>query len=134
MRIDTSWEGLCPDLRPKAFELFARCAQARIFLVLVETLRDPGRQSELVARGKSKRLDSLHLPQPGCLASHALDAAPLLELVETVRVKAIQWDTKHPAWIFYGETAESLGLVWGGRWRKFRDYGHVEWHNQHKEV
>ncbi|MCY1535230.1 D-alanyl-D-alanine carboxypeptidase [compost metagenome] len=26
----------------------------------------------------------------------------------------------------YGEAAESVGLVWGGRW-SFRDYGHVEY-------
>jgi len=26
----------------------------------------------------------------------------------------------------YGEVAESVGLVWGGRW-SFKDYGHVEY-------
>lgn len=27
----------------------------------------------------------------------------------------------------YGQVAESVGLVWGGRWTKIHDYGHTEY-------
>ena len=37
----------------------------------------------------------------------------------------LNFDAKDPIWQRIGKIAESLGLRWGGRWRK-RDMGHIE--------
>lgn len=114
---------LCPRFRPLAFELIARCAERRVWLIVLDTLRTPAEQAQYLAAGTSKTLNSLHLPQTWCSVcghagglSHAMDAAPIADLNETNVVKAIQWDVKHPSWKIYGEIAVGLRLVWGGNW------------------
>lgn len=136
-----SLDHLCPRFRPLAFELIARCAGRKVWLIVVDTLRTPEEQAEYLKTGASRTSNSLHLPQVNCPhcglttksgrvpggfkgLSHAMDAAPILDLDATSAVKAIQWDVKHPSWKVYGEEAKRLGLVWGGDWGW--DFSHVQ--------
>lgn len=121
---------LCPRFRGLAFELIARCAERKVWLVIIDTLRTPTEQAKYLESGASKTLNSLHLPQTWCLVcghagglSHAMDAAPIRDLDENV-VKQVQWDAGHPSWKAYGAAAKSLGLVWGGDWGW--DFSHVQ--------
>jgi hypothetical protein len=95
-----------------------------VWLIVVDTLRTPEEQAEYLRTGASKTSNSLHLPQPDCGLSHAMDSAPILDLNETNIVKAIQWDPKHPSWKVYVEEAKKLGLVCGADWGW--DYSHVQ--------
>ncbi len=79
-------------------------------VVILETLRTPERQAELVAHGKSKTLQSKHLVQPDGYA-HAVDLAPL----------PVDWNSL-PRWYYFGgyclALAKNMGIpaVWGGDW------------------
>jgi peptidoglycan L-alanyl-D-glutamate endopeptidase CwlK len=84
------------------------------FMVL-EGLRTPARQKQLVAKGASKTMRSRHL------TGHAVDIAPLLG-------GKVSWD-----WPLYhrlapivkrAAAAENVPVEWGGDWRTFKDGPH----------
>ncbi len=106
-------DDLSGRFRPLAFELIARCVEAGICPRIVETLRTPERQRDLIAKGVSWTADSRHL------TGDAIDVAP----VECLSMK--NWAPSHPHWTLMGEIGERLGLRWGGRW-KVRDCCHFE--------
>lgn len=123
-------EHLVYPMRQAACELIARCAERKVWLIILDTLRTPEEQQEYLRTGRSKTLNSKHLPQKPNGLSHAMDAAPVLHLIprdadEMALVKAINWNTQAPEWQVYGEIATSLDLVWGGSW-EWKDYSHVE--------
>ncbi|EPE4188427.1 M15 family metallopeptidase [Yersinia enterocolitica] len=84
---------------------------------VIEGLRDPVRQQELVNRGKSQTLNSRHL------TGHAVDLAPWVN-------NTIPWED-WPAFAMVADAmkqaAATLGipLTWGGDW-KMRDGPHFE--------
>ena len=90
-------------------------------MALLEGYRSPERQARLAALGpqvtRAGANQSFH--QHGLAADSAFLRQGRLVISE------------QDAWALegyrrYGDAAESLGLVWGGRW-SFRDYGHVEY-------
>lgn len=85
--------------------------------VVLEGLRTPERQKQLMASGASMTLNSRHL------TGHAVDLGALVD-------GEIRWD-----WPIYTRIAESMKasaaslsvkLTWGGDWRRFRDGPHFE--------
>lgn len=90
-------------------------------MVLLEGYRSPERQAKLAAMGNAvTRADanrSYH--QYGLAADNAF-----LRDGRVVISEKDPWAME--GYRLYGEEAESVGLVWGGRW-SFRDYGHVEY-------
>ena len=86
-----------------------------IDFTVLEGLRTPQRQAELVREGASKTLKSRHL------TGHAVDLAPLIG-------GAVSWD-----WPLYhrlapavkaAAAAEGVTIEWGGDWRTFKDGPH----------
>lgn len=111
-------DDLSPRMRPLAVELLARCVEAGIMVMIVDTLRTPEEQAANVSRGVSWTLRSKHL------TGDAIDIAPF----ETFMLHGpdkIRWEETDAAWQRLGEIGESLGLIWGGRWRQ-KDLGHFE--------
>lgn len=106
-------DDLAPEFKLKAFELLARCVEARIPVVIVETLRTQEQQDKNIAAGVSWTQHSKHL------TGHAIDIA----LVAVLSIKG--WAPDHPQWERIGKIGESLGLTWGGRWKR-RDCPHFE--------
>lgn len=114
------------------FEL--RLAEAGLPFRLFEGLRTWDKQDELYWQGRTKpgaRVtnarggDSWH--NYGLAADYVLDGQP--------EKPGLQWswetraDFDHSGtsdWRQMGELAESIGLEWGGRWRRFPDLPHVE--------
>ena len=88
-----------------------------IYAVVFETLRTKERQKQLYNKGYSKTMKSKHL------LGKAADIVPQKNGQWT-------WDLKDEyvkkAYMIIGEEARKLGLTWGGDWRSFRDYPHVE--------
>ncbi len=84
---------------------------------VVEGLRSPARQRELVATGASQTMNSRHL------TGHAVDLAPYI-------AGSVRWD-----WPPFYELARAMKLAagelgipikWGGDWRTFKDGPHFE--------
>ena len=105
-------EGVHPDL----VRVVKRAAlMSDIDFTVLEGLRTPARQKELVAKGASKTLKSRHL------TGHAVDLAVLIG-------GEIAWD-----WPLYHKlapivkaaaAAENVPIEWGGDWRTFKDGPH----------
>ncbi|UXQ89160.1 M15 family metallopeptidase [Synechococcus phage MinM1] len=84
-------------------------------LFVIEGLRTPERQRELVARGASRTQNSRHL------TGHAVDLGPV----------PLDWDDKAAFRRLAGAMKraaddEGVALVWGGDWRSFYDGPHFE--------
>jgi peptidoglycan L-alanyl-D-glutamate endopeptidase CwlK len=112
-------DDLVPEMRSKAFELIARCCEAGIPVMIIDTLRTEAEQRQYVARGVSWTLNSKHL------TGHAIDLCPYAQF-ELHGPDRLAWNTDEPAWQVIGEIGEQLGLTWGGRWNRTPDYGHFE--------
>lgn len=102
--------GVHPDLvrvviRARAEEAFS----------VIEGLRTPERQRELVAKGASKTLKSRHL------TGHAVDLGPVpLDWKDKAAFRRLAAAMKRAA------DDEGVALVWGGDWRSFYDGPHFE--------
>ena len=83
--------------------------------VVIEGLRTPERQKQLLASGASRTLKSRHL------TGHAVDLAAIFE-------GEISWRTEpyHRLAPCVKQAASDLGMYldWGGDWTSFRDYPH----------
>jgi hypothetical protein len=111
-------DDLHPKFKPLAIELLARCVEARIPVVIVDTLRTPAEHAENLRKGVSWTKHSKHLD------GLAIDVCPLRSYMGPGTTK-LNWDSVNPNWEKIGLLGESLGLRWGGRWKQ-RDLGHFE--------
>ena len=89
-------------------------------MALLEGFRSPDRQAKLAAMGSN-------VTQAGAYQSYhqyglAADSAFFRDGKLVISEKD-PWAMR--GYELYGQTAESVGLVWGGRW-KMMDLGHVE--------
>jgi len=106
--------GVHPDLQGVVGPALRMCT---IDFAVIEGLRTPERQKQLVASGASKTLNSRHI------TGHAVDLAPWAG-------GTLRWD-----WPLFRPIADSMKLaaaelkvsiVWGGDWRTFKDGPHFE--------
>jgi peptidoglycan L-alanyl-D-glutamate endopeptidase CwlK len=126
-------DGLHPDLREKIEKILAAMAALGFPMVVVEGLRSAERQQALYAKGRTapgnivtyldgvKKRSNHQVKADGF--GHAVDCAFLKTNAEGQ--PSVSWDLKNP-WKVYGLMAETLGLVWGGKWTKLVDMPHVE--------
>jgi hypothetical protein len=112
-------DDLDPRFKPLAIELVARCVEAGIGVMIVDTLRTPAEHAENVRKGVSWTTRSKHLD------GLAIDLAPYDQYALHGPDK-LQWDGRDPVWQRIGAIGERLGLRWGGRWRQ-KDLGHFEY-------
>jgi peptidoglycan L-alanyl-D-glutamate endopeptidase CwlK len=106
------------SFRPLAFELLARCVEKRIYVVIVDTLRTQIEHEINLAKGVSWIQHSKHLD------GLAIDIC-LVDEYKLHGPNKLDWSASNPAWQELGNIGESIGLRWGGRWKK-RDMGHFE--------
>lgn len=107
-------KGVHPDLVAVAEDALAL---SPIDFRVIEGLRSPARQAELVRAGASRTLNSRHL------TGHAIDVVALVN-------GEVRWD-----WPLYPRIAAAfkqaartrgVKLVWGGDWARLRDGPHFE--------
>ena len=112
----------------------SRLVAAKLPFYLYMGLRTFEDQDELYSQGRTKPGqivtnarggDSLH--NYGLAADYVLDGQPDKPGIQW------SWDTKadfnadgRNDWMQMGEIAESCGLEWGGRWKRFPDLPHVQ--------
>ena len=127
-------DDLSSEFRPLAFEVLARLAERQTLVMIVDTLRTEAEHQANLAAGTSSAPRSKHLPRtlrgwspqhPDAQKSDAIDLVPF-DIWQASGPDKISWDTKHPTFAVIGEIGESLGLRWGGRWKKPHDPGHLE--------
>lgn len=113
-RSESRLVGVHPDL---VAVLRLALRRSPIDFSVLEGLRTPARQRELVAAGASRTLNSRHL------TGHAVDLAPYVG-------GRVRWD-----WPLYHQLAPvitqaardlEIPIIWGGDWRTFRDGPHWE--------
>lgn len=117
-----NWDALDADFRNRLLWVYKIMKDKHGYdMALLEGYRSPERQAKLAALGTSvtqaQANRSYH--QYGLAADSAFYRDGGLVISEKVA-----WAME--GYRLYGEVAESLGLVWGGRW-SFQDYGHVEY-------
>lgn len=109
---------LSESFRAKAIELLARCCEQGIPVVIVDTLRTPEEHAVNLAKGVSWTTRSKHL------TGDAIDIVPF-EQYQAHGPDKLLWNANDPIWQRVGQIGESLGLIWGGRWKQ-KDMGHFE--------
>lgn len=116
-----------------ALARLVRAARATVPFMVVEGARSLERQRELFRLGKSRTMNSRHLPKfaEGLTApvSHAVDLAPLVDLDGDGDLD-LSWSAKHFQPIADAMKAEAfrqkVALEWGGDWKSFVDMPHFE--------
>jgi peptidoglycan LD-endopeptidase CwlK len=114
------WLKLDPDFRQRLLTAYRLMAAQGYQMALVEGYRSPERQTVLASYGP-------HVTGAGAYQSYhqyglAADSA-FYKNGKLVISEKDPWAME--GYRLFGECAESVGLVWGGRW-KMRDLGHVE--------
>lgn len=112
---------LDPELRLKVPLWRAACHTQGLDVRITETWRDPAREDQLHAQGitRATSLTCRHCDMlNGQPASRAFDFAAFINRVYIT-------NGKDPVYALAGQIAESLGLVWGGRFHN-PDWDHVE--------
>src|ERR1043165_9615902 len=104
-------DDLTPEMKPKAMELIARCAEAGIPVMIINTLRTLAEQQQNVAKGVSWTMNSKHLPQAPTFKSDAIDICPY-DVYNLSGPAKLQWDGGNPVWGRIGAIGEKLGLTW----------------------
>ena len=111
-RDETRLKGVHPDL---VRVIRRAAATSPLPFTVLEGLRTPARQRELVKTGASQTMNSRHLN------GHAVDIAPLVG-------GKVSWDWplyhKLAAAVRHAADAERVAVEWGGDWRKFKDGPH----------
>ncbi len=111
-------DDLDPRFRPVAIELLARCVEAGIQVMIIDTLRTPEEHQANLASGVSWTRHSKHLD------GLAIDICPY-DMYQLHGPDKLRWNAGDPVWQKIGAIGESLGLRWGGRWKQ-KDMGHFE--------
>lgn len=104
--VSRALDDLSPRMKPLACELLARCVEAGIMVMVVDTLRTPAEQQANVAKGVSWTLNSKHL------TGDAIDICPY-ETYALHGPDKLQWDGTDPIWARIGAIGQAVGLKWG---------------------
>lgn len=115
-------QGVHPDLRKV---LDKALQDSPIDFLINEGLRSVTRQKELVRAGASKTMNSRHL------TGHAIDFYAWVDIdrdgrVEFEEMSAYPLMKQIADAIKYAASELDVPIVWGGDWKKFKDYPHVE--------
>lgn len=117
--MNRSLDALSPRFKPLAIELLARCTEAGVPVMIIQTLRTPAEHQANLAAGVSWTSHSKHLD------GDAIDICPY-DQYALHGFDKLQWNGSDPVWQELGAIGEKLGLRWGGRWQQ-RDLGHFEY-------
>lgn len=113
---------LDPVVYPKALAFVAACKKAGIDVLITSTYRDHESQAALYAQGRTKPGKVVTNAKPG-QSWHNWRCA--FDFVPLVNGKA-QWDDLE-TFTQCGEIAESVGLEWAGRWKRFKEMAHCQY-------
>lgn len=114
-------DDLKPEVKALCEKFIAQCKAAGIEILITSTYRDYAAQDAIYAQGRTKPGKKVTNAKGG-YSFHNFHVA--FDFVPIVHGKA-QWNdtaTIHKC----GEIAESVGLEWAGRWKKFKEMLHCQ--------
>jgi hypothetical protein len=125
---------LYPPFRMRVEELLHRLERTKLPFYVFEALRTFEDQEALYAQGRTKPGKIVTNARPGeSLHSYGLAVDLVLDGMPEKPGIQWSWDTKadfnadgRSDWMNMGEIAESCGLEWGGRWKRFPDLPHLQ--------
>ena len=118
---DRKWDKINPRYAQRLLLVFKLMKERHGYdMVLLEGYRSPQRQNMLAGKGS-------HVTQAtGYRSYHQFGLAADVAFMRNGKVVITEKDPwAMQGYKHYGEVAESVGLVWGGRW-KMMDFGHTE--------
>jgi peptidoglycan L-alanyl-D-glutamate endopeptidase CwlK len=113
---------LLPIVAVKASAFVAACKAQGIDIIITSTYRDNESQAALYAQGRTAKGHIVTDANAGESFHNyrcALDFAPIVN-------GKINWNDAD-TFIKCGVIAESVGLEWSGRWKKFKELAHVQY-------
>ena len=133
---------LHPSLRQKATQLIKLCAQAGFSVLITQGLRTWAEQEALYAQGRvslaqvnamrkkagqspiAAKENRVVTQAPAGSSWHNFGLA--FDIVVLDALGKADWNSGHPQWKKAGQLGTSIGLVWGGNFRRFKDLPHFE--------
>lgn len=115
-------EDLHPTVARLCAAFVARCAEAGIDVIVTSTYRDAESQAALYAQGRTAPGKKVTNARPGYSFHNfrvAFDFCP-------IEHGKCQW-ANTALFTRCGEIAESLGLEWAGRWKRFKELAHCQY-------
>jgi len=112
---------LSPEAQAKAREWLLKCLAAGINVKIITGTRTYQEQAALYSKGRTAPGPKVTNAQPG-YSWHNFGVA--WDFVVFDANDQPMWES--PLMERCGKIAESLGLVWGGRWKSFQDTPHIQ--------
>lgn len=117
------------NVNPLLVKVISRALElSKVDFIVTEGLRTLSRQKELVAKGASQTMNSMHLPQHDGF-SHAVDVAAYVN-------KTVSWDMKHykdiSTAVKQAASELNIDVEWGGDWKTFKDGPHFQLGKRHR--
>lgn len=106
------------------------CADEGIYVRVTQADRTDEQQDALYALGRTAPGKIVTKAKAG-YSWHNFKLAYDVVILEWSRLHnkyVTNWNTNDPRWTRIGELGEQIGMKWGGRWKKFPDYPHFEFH------
>jgi peptidoglycan LD-endopeptidase CwlK len=122
-RADKKLANVHPTLKAKAIELIKRAYTQGIYVLITQGYRSIEEQNELYAQGRTKP-GKIVTNARGGYSYHNFGLA--FDIVIQNADGSLCWSVADKRWKTVGAIGKSLGLEWGGDWRKFPDYPHFQ--------
>jgi peptidoglycan LD-endopeptidase CwlK len=124
-------EHLHPAAREKAELFLAKCREAGLNVLVLDTLRTPKEQDGLFAKGRDEKGNVVD-PKKVVTYARGKDLQSMhlfgLALDFCCGIKGKEWYTGDGFFKKCGEIAKSIGFFWGGDFESPKgDYGHIEY-------
>jgi hypothetical protein len=117
-----------PSVATRARAMVHLCSQSGVEVVITQGLRSWQEQDQLYAKGRTiLPLGSEHFVTmaKGGQSYHNFGLA--FDIVVLDAIGKADWDVSHSGWATAAEIGKSLGLEWGGDWKKFKDRPHFQY-------
>lgn len=122
-RADKKLADVHPTVREKAIELIKRAHAQGIYVLITQGFRSIAEQNELYAQGRTKP-GKIVTNAKGGYSYHNFGLA--FDVVIQNADGSLCWSVADKRWKTVGAIGKSIGLEWGGDWRKFPDYPHFQ--------
>jgi peptidoglycan L-alanyl-D-glutamate endopeptidase CwlK len=122
-KADKKLKGVHPLVAAKARQLITAAYKEGINIIITQGLRTIEEQNELYAQGRTK---------PGKIVTNAKGGESYhnfglaFDFAVLNADGSVNWKVDEK-WKRVGQLGKSLGLEWGGDWKKFKDYPHFQY-------
>lgn len=104
------------------------CAYAGLAILVTQGLRTWAEQDALYAKGRTMAPIGKRYIVTNAKAGQSWHNFGLaFDIVVLDSMGKVDWDASHPGWQKAAELGKSVGLEWGGDWKRFKDLPHFQY-------